>query len=88
MYPKKFDYFVPGSLNEAIKLLHDNEDSKVLAGGQSLLALMKLRLAAPASLVDITQIKDELAYIRKENDVDLNIIPYKGGGPVNQDWLM
>ncbi|HEV2225584.1 MAG TPA: xanthine dehydrogenase family protein subunit M [Nitrososphaerales archaeon] len=66
MYPKKFDYFLPGSLNEAIKLLHDKKDSKVLAGGQSLLALMKLRLAAPAVLVDITQVKDELAYIRKE----------------------
>ncbi len=66
MYPKKFDYFLPASLNEAIKLLHDKEDSKVLAGGQSLLALMKLRLAAPAALVDITQVKDELAYIKKE----------------------
>ncbi len=66
MYPKKFDYFLPSSLNEAIKLLHDKEDAKVLAGGQSLLALMKLRLAAPAALVDITQVKDELAYIRKD----------------------
>ncbi len=66
MYPKKFDYFLPASVNEAIKLLHDKEDSKVLAGGQSLLALMKLRLAAPAALVDITQVKDELAYIKKE----------------------
>jgi aerobic carbon-monoxide dehydrogenase medium subunit len=66
LYPKKFDYFLPASLNEAIKLLHDKEDSKVLAGGQSLLALMKLRLAAPAALVDITQVKDELAYIKKE----------------------
>ena len=66
MYPKKFDYFLPSSLNEAIKLLHDKEDSKVLAGGQSLLALMKLRLAAPAALVDITQVKDELSYIKKE----------------------
>lgn len=66
MYPKKFDYFLPASLNEAIKLLHEKEDSKVLAGGQSLLALMKLRLAAPAALVDITQVKDELVYIKKE----------------------
>ncbi len=66
MYPKKFDYFIPASLNEAIKLLHEKEDAKVLAGGQSLLALMKLRLAAPAALVDITQVKDELAYVRRE----------------------
>ncbi len=66
MYPKKFDYFLPASLNEAVKLLHEKEDSKVLAGGQSLLALMKLRLASPAALVDITQVKDELAYVRRE----------------------
>jgi aerobic carbon-monoxide dehydrogenase medium subunit len=66
LYPKKFDYFLPSSLNEAIKLLHDKEDSKVLAGGQSLLALMKLRLAAPSALIDITQVKDDLVYIKRE----------------------
>ncbi|MDG6995389.1 MAG: FAD binding domain-containing protein, partial [Nitrososphaerota archaeon] len=49
MTPKKFDYYAPTSLNEALQLLHDKEESKVLAGGQSLLALMKLRLAAPAA---------------------------------------
>ena len=67
MTPKKFDYFAPTTVNEAIQILHDNEDSKVLAGGQSLLALMKLRLAAPASLVDISKLEN-LSYIREEKD--------------------
>jgi aerobic carbon-monoxide dehydrogenase medium subunit len=55
--PKKFDYYAPATLKEAIQLLQEKEDAKILAGGQSLLALMKLRLAAPASLVDITKLK-------------------------------
>ena len=65
--PKKFDYYAPNSLSEAIELLQEKEDSKVLAGGQSLLALMKLRLAAPAALVDITGLKD-LSYVRQEKN--------------------
>lgn len=67
MTPKKFDYYSASSVNEAIQLLQEKEDAKVLAGGQSLLALMKLRLAAPASLVDISKLKD-LSYIRQEKD--------------------
>ena len=67
MTPKKFDYYAPTSLNEALTLLHEKEESKVLAGGQSLLALMKLRLAAPAALVDISKLQD-LSYIRDEKD--------------------
>ncbi|MDA4121294.1 MAG: xanthine dehydrogenase family protein subunit M [Thaumarchaeota archaeon] len=68
MYPKKFDYYAPTTLQEAIKLLHEKEDSKVLAGGQSLLALMKLRLAAPAALVDLSMIQDELSYVKDGKD--------------------
>jgi len=64
--PKKFDYYAPATLREAIRILHTNEDSKVLAGGQSLLALMKLRLAAPAALVDLTAVQDDLSYVRDE----------------------
>ena len=67
MTPKKFDYFAPVSISGAIELLQEKEDSKVLAGGQSLLALMKLRLAAPAVLVDITKLRD-MSYVRQEND--------------------
>ncbi len=65
MTPKKFAYFAPASLKEAIQLLRENEDAKVLAGGQSLIALMKLRLAAPAALIDITKTGDLLSYIRE-----------------------
>jgi len=67
MIPKKFDYYAPGSLQEAIKLLRQNGEAKILAGGQSLLPMMKLRLAAPTSLVDISKLPD-LSYIRDEDD--------------------
>lgn len=66
MYPRKFEYYAPSSVKEALKLLHEKEDAKVLAGGQSLLALMKLRLASPETIVDITQVKDDMAFVRKE----------------------
>jgi carbon-monoxide dehydrogenase medium subunit len=67
MTPKKFDYYSPSSISEAIQILHDNEDAKVLAGGQSLLALMKLRLAAPSALVDISKLQD-MSYIREDKE--------------------
>ncbi|HEV7824483.1 MAG TPA: xanthine dehydrogenase family protein subunit M [Mycobacteriales bacterium] len=57
MYPPKFDYAAPRSLDEALRLLADHgEDAKVLAGGQSLIPMMKLRLASPAMLVDINRL--------------------------------
>jgi carbon-monoxide dehydrogenase medium subunit len=57
MIPSAFDYVAPSSLDEAVALLraHDGE-AKVLSGGQSLIPLLKLRLAAPALLVDINRI--------------------------------
>jgi carbon-monoxide dehydrogenase medium subunit len=67
MIPKKFDYYAPASLEEAIQLLRQDDEAKVLAGGQSLLPLMKLRLSAPTALVDITKLTD-LSYIRDEGD--------------------
>lgn len=66
MTPKKFDYYAPTTLREAIRILHREEDAKVLAGGQSLLALMKLRLASPTALVDLNTVQDELSYVRDE----------------------
>ena len=52
--PAEFDYVRPGSLDEALAALRDGgEDAKILAGGHSLLPLMKLRLAAPTLLVDL-----------------------------------
>jgi carbon-monoxide dehydrogenase medium subunit len=54
--PAEFDYAAPGSLDEAIRLLSENGDAKILAGGHSLLPLMKLRLAAPSMLVSIGKV--------------------------------
>lgn len=56
MLPSKFDYHRPGSLDEALRLLSELDDAKVLAGGQSLIPVMKLRLAAPEHLVDINRV--------------------------------
>jgi aerobic carbon-monoxide dehydrogenase medium subunit len=54
MIPAKFDYVRPGSLDEAVRALADGgEDAKVIAGGQSLLPLLRLRLAFPELLVDV-----------------------------------
>ena len=56
MFPASFDYRRAASLDEAIQLLAQNADAKLLAGGHSLLPMMKLRLATPATLVDIGRI--------------------------------
>ena len=57
MYPASFDYVAPTSLDEAIALLDQHgHDAKVIAGGQSLIPLMKFRFAGPAVLVDINRI--------------------------------
>jgi carbon-monoxide dehydrogenase medium subunit len=57
MIPVEFDYVAPESLDDAVTALRDGgEDAKLLAGGHSLLPLMKLRLAAPALLVDLRRV--------------------------------
>lgn len=57
MIPSAFDYVVPSTLDEAVALLRTHGgDAKVLSGGQSLIPMLKLRLAAPAVLVDINRI--------------------------------
>jgi carbon-monoxide dehydrogenase medium subunit len=67
MIPGAFDYVAPSSLPEAIALLQQHgEDAKILAGGHSLIPLMKLRLAQPATLIDINHIAG-LAYIKEES---------------------
>lgn len=59
MYPARFDYHRPATLDDALALLAEHgEEAKVLAGGASLIPLMKLRLAEPAHLVDIGGIPD------------------------------
>jgi carbon-monoxide dehydrogenase medium subunit len=57
MYPGRFEYFAPESVGEAVSLLAERgDDAKVLAGGQSLIPLMKLRFASPGALVDVNRI--------------------------------
>ena len=56
MYPANVAYHRASSVAEAIELLAENEDSKLIAGGHSLIPLMKLRLAAPSALIDIGRI--------------------------------
>jgi len=69
MIPAEFDYVAPETLDDAIRALADGgEDAKLLAGGHSLLPLMKLRLAAPALLVDLRRVPD-LAGVRANGDV-------------------
>lgn len=57
MYPANFEYHVPATVTEALAFLAADEDAKILAGGHSLIPLMKQRLAAPAALIDLRQIK-------------------------------
>ncbi len=66
MIPESFEYHVPKSLAEATRLVSQfGGDGKLLAGGHSLIPLMKLRLASPRHVIDIGRIA-ELAYIREE----------------------
>ncbi len=67
MIPAAFEYFSPTSVDEAVSLLREHSDAKVLAGGQSLMPVLRLRLAAPESIVDIQKI-DELRGVRDDGD--------------------
>src|SRR5215475_4740658 len=68
MKPPPFEYYRATTMEEAIALLSRyGPDAKVLAGGQSLLPMMKFRLARPSALVDLRWVHD-LAYMRQVND--------------------
>jgi carbon-monoxide dehydrogenase medium subunit len=56
MYPPNFDYVAPKTLDEALSLLSNADNAKVLSGGMSLIPLMKLRLVRPTTVVDISRI--------------------------------
>lgn len=72
MNPSSFEYFSPKTIDEAIGLLSKFQDeTKILAGGQSLIPLLKSRFASIPNIVDITQIK-EMSYI-KESDSEIRI---------------
>ncbi|MEM6723851.1 MAG: xanthine dehydrogenase family protein subunit M [Bacteroidota bacterium] len=67
MIPATFDYEAPTTLNEALALLEKHGDeAKILAGGHSLIPMMKLRFAQPGTLIDINNIPG-LSYVREEN---------------------
>lgn len=69
MKPAKFDYYKPNTLNEALSLLEElGENGKIIAGGQSLVPIMNMRLATPEALIDINNLED-LHYIKKEDSM-------------------
>ena len=73
MYPSRFRYEAPRTIAEAISLLHDaGDEAKVLAGGQSLVPLMKLRFASPELIVDINNLPG-LDYHREDSDGTIRI---------------
>lgn len=58
MLPSSFEYHRPATVDEALDLLSSlGDDAKVLAGGQSLIPMMKLRFAAPSHLIDINRMR-------------------------------
>jgi carbon-monoxide dehydrogenase medium subunit len=66
--PAAFDYKAPTSVDEAVRAIHDaGEDGKVMAGGQSLMPVLRLRLAAPATVVDLGRV-DGLFGVREDGD--------------------
>jgi carbon-monoxide dehydrogenase medium subunit len=68
MIPAEFDYVRPASVQDALAALAEHgDDAKLIAGGHSLLPMMKLRLATPGVLIDIARIP-ELSYIREASD--------------------
>src|SRR5207237_4970655 len=56
MYPAAFEYHAPASVAAALKLLGKLDDAKILAGGHSLIPMMKLRLAQPKNLIDLRKV--------------------------------
>ena len=82
MKPRPFDYARPDTVEEAVALLAEyGDEARVLAGGQSLMAMMNLRLADPAVLVDIARIA-ELGHIRDLGDT------IEVGAAVTQNTLL
>ena len=68
MIPSNFDYVAPSTVDEAVAALANaGEDAKVIAGGQSLMPVLRLRLAAPTVIVDLNRI-DQLRGVRDDGD--------------------
>jgi len=68
MYPAEFEYFAPGTVDEALELLaRHGDEAKILAGGQSLIPMMKLRIASPRCVIDVNRIPG-LTGFRQDGD--------------------
>ena len=75
MIPGEFEYFAPTSVQEAVQFLQQNgDDVKVLAGGHSLIPLLKLRLASPPVLVDISKIQELKGITRQDGTVTIGAL--------------
>ena len=68
MIPAAFEYAAPKTLADAFRLMKKHPKARVMAGGQSLLAMMKLRAATPPAVIDLGRIK-ALSYIKKQGPV-------------------
>ncbi len=65
MYPRKFSYYAPATLRECVRLLRRfRDEAKVLAGGQSLIPMMKLRIISPSVVIDLKNLRTSLTYIK------------------------
>ncbi|MGH2403018.1 MAG: FAD binding domain-containing protein, partial [bacterium] len=67
MIPAAFEYAAPTSVTEALILMRQRPDAKVMAGGQSLLSMMKLRVTSPPMVVDLGRIRD-LSFVREDGN--------------------
>ncbi|MBB5252848.1 glyceraldehyde dehydrogenase subunit beta [Sulfurisphaera ohwakuensis] len=68
MYPPKFGYVIPDNLNEALEFLEEHQDARPLAGGHSLIPMLKLRLIRPSYIVEIRRFSN-LSYITKDGNL-------------------
>jgi carbon-monoxide dehydrogenase medium subunit len=87
MYAAPFAYLAPATIDEALDALREyGDEGKILAGGQSLIPLMKMRLARPAALIDINRIPD-LNYVR-DDGTTIRIGPLLRHRDVNRDPIL
>src|SRR6266851_5961301 len=75
MFPAAFDYRAPASLAEAVDILRQRgEEAKVMAGGQSLIPLLKLRFAQPALVVDIGRLPNLNVVTRQDGQLSIGAL--------------